>query len=76
MRDVRQRAELALQSEERLDVAVAQSLERDDLVSLAIEGLVHDAEPPAPRRRWIAEPLRPAKLFFLRGWHRFASESS
>ena len=43
MRDVGERAELALEAHQRRGVDVAQRLERHDLVALAIERLIDDA---------------------------------
>ena len=49
--DPLQRAELPLQTEERVGVRVADRLQRDPLVAVPVERLVDDPHPPSPRRR-------------------------
>ena len=65
VREIREGAKLPLQPEERLDVPVAEGLERDDRVSLAVECLVHDAEAAGAEAALDLKTLRAAELLFL-----------
>ena len=69
MRDVGERAELVLEAAERGGVEVAQRLERDDLVPLAIERLVDDAHAAGAEPALDDEPIptdSPARFFDCR----------